>query len=239
HLGMRTLLVAPLVLVTALAAAYLSPWYFAVTLILIIGAGFWFARGALVVGLAIPTSIIGTFLILGMLGRSLNVISLAGLAFAVGMLVDNAVVVLENIYRRWDKGEPPFTAAVRGTMEVGGAVLSSTLTTVAVFLPIVFVQEEAGQLFRDIAMAISAAVGLSLLVSMTVIPPAAAPMFRHRTEGEAPLRAPGRLVRMVSWPVRLLERMGSGFVISVVKFNAWIQRGLARQIAVVVLLVGS
>ena len=82
----------------------MSPWFFVITLALIVGCGFWFARGALVVGLAIPTSIIGTFLVLGMLGRSLNVISLAGLAFAVGMLVDNAVVVLENIYRRHDTG---------------------------------------------------------------------------------------------------------------------------------------
>ena len=123
-----------------------------VTLAIIVGAGFWFARGALVVGLAIPTSIVGTFLLLDMLGRSLNVVSLAGLAFAVGMLVDNAVVVLENIYRRYDElHEPPMTAAVKGTQEVWGAVLSSTLTTVAVFLPIVFIQEEAGQLFRDIA----------------------------------------------------------------------------------------
>src|SRR5690606_35857966 len=197
---------APLVLVTALAAAYLSPWYFAVTLILIIGAGFWFARGALVVGLAIPTSIIGTFLILGMLGRSLNVISLAGLAFAVGMLVDNAVVVLETIFRRWDKGEPPLSAAVRGTMEVGGAVLSSTLTTVAVFLPIVFVEEEAGQLFRDIAMAISAAVSLSLLISMTLIPMASARLFTSRSDEQSPTRAPGRRMRIVTWPGRRMER---------------------------------
>ncbi len=117
---------------------------------------------------------------LGLLGRSLNVISLAGLAFAVGMLVDNAVVVLENIYRRWDNGEPPLEASVRGTVEVWGAVLSSTLTTVAVFLPIVFVQEEAGQLFRDIALAISAAVVLSLVASMTFIPMAARRLLRER-----------------------------------------------------------
>ena len=173
HLGVRTLIVIPLILITALASVYLSPWYFMLCMALIVGAGFWFARGALVVALAIPTSIIASFLVMGMLGRSLNVISLAGLAFAVGMLVDNAVVVLENIYRRHAMGEPPFQAAVKGTQEVLGAVTASTITTVAVFLPIVFVQEEAGQLFRDIALAISAAVTLSLVVSMTVIPTAA------------------------------------------------------------------
>ncbi|MCA9103680.1 MAG: efflux RND transporter permease subunit, partial [Planctomycetales bacterium] len=177
HLGVRTLITIPLVISTAVAAAYLSPWFFVVSLIVIITAGFWFARGALVVGLAIPTSIIGTFLVLNILGRSLNVISLAGLAFAVGMLVDNAVVVLENIYRRYSLGEPPMTAAARGTEEVWGAVVASTLTTIAVFLPVVFVQEEAGQLFRDIALAISAAVGLSMVVSMTLIPTASARLF--------------------------------------------------------------
>jgi HAE1 family hydrophobic/amphiphilic exporter-1 len=184
HLGVRTLIVIPLIMATALGAVYVSPWLFAVCLAIVVGAGFWFARGALVVGLAIPTSIIGTFLILGMLGRSLNVISLAGLAFAVGMLVDNAIVVLENIYRRYAMGESPFTAAARATQEVWGAVVASTLTTVAVFVPVVFVQEEAGQLFQDIALAISAAVGLSLVVSVTLIPMASARLFGNRRNDE-------------------------------------------------------
>lgn len=186
HLGARTILASPIILATALAAVYVSPWFFAACLLILLLAGFWFARGALVVGLAIPTSIVGTFLVLGMLGRSLNVISLAGLAFAVGMLVDNAVVVLENIYRRFALGEPPFTAAVKGTSEVWGAVVASTLTTVAVFLPVVFVQEEAGQLFRDIALAISAAVSFSLLVSMTLIPTASARLLGGTEEGNKP-----------------------------------------------------
>ncbi|MFV1959107.1 MAG: efflux RND transporter permease subunit, partial [Planctomycetota bacterium] len=98
-------------------------------------------RSTLVVSLAIPTSIVGTFMLLGMPGRSLNVISLAGLAFAVGMLVDNAIVVLENIYRYHQMGVPPLRAAVKGTHEVGGAVLASTLTTLAVFIPILFLHD--------------------------------------------------------------------------------------------------
>jgi HAE1 family hydrophobic/amphiphilic exporter-1 len=131
-------------------------------------------RSTLIVALAIPVSVVGTFLVMSIFGRTLNVISLAGMAFAVGMLVDNAVVVLENIYTRWSAGEDARTAAVRGAGEVWGAVLASTLTTVAVFLPIIFVKEEAGQLFGDIAMAISAAVLLSLVVSVLVVPVAAA-----------------------------------------------------------------
>jgi hydrophobic/amphiphilic exporter-1 (mainly G- bacteria), HAE1 family len=148
-------------------------------------------RSTLVIGMAIPTSIIGSFLVLHALGRSLNVISLAGMAFAVGMLVDNAVVVLENIYRRYQMGEPRFTAAIRGTKEVWGAVLASTLTTLAVFIPVVFVQEEAGQLFRDIALAISSGIGLSLIVSITLIPVASARLLSDRPGSGQSLSTPG------------------------------------------------
>jgi HAE1 family hydrophobic/amphiphilic exporter-1 len=239
HLGVRTLVVIPLIAISALAAAYLSPWFFAISLLLVIGCGFWFARGALVVGLAIPTSIVGTFLILGALGRSLNVISLAGLAFAVGMLVDNAVVVLENVYRRWVEGESPFQAAVSGTTEVWGAVLSSTLTTIAVFLPIVFVQEEAGQLFRDIAMAISAAVALSMLISMTLIPMASSRLFGERkaagSDGSQALAVPSQNEdaaihsTKTSAVVQGIERFGGAFINAVVGANAWLQNGLIRR----------
>ena len=124
----------------------------------------------LVIAIAIPISIIGTFLMMNWFGRTLNVISLAGMAFAVGMVVDNSIVVLENIYRHRQMGKSRFQAAHDGATEVWGAVLASTLTTIAVFLPVLFVQEEAGQLFRDIAIAISCAVGLSLIVAITVIP---------------------------------------------------------------------
>ncbi len=123
-----------------------------------------------VVAVAIPISVIGTFIVMNMLGRNLNVISLAGIAFAVGMLVDNAIVVLENIDRHRGMGKTPYQAAHDGAREVWGAVFASTLTTVAVFLPVAFVQEEAGQLFRDIAIAVSCAVSLSLFVSVSVIP---------------------------------------------------------------------
>jgi len=123
-----------------------------------------------IVAFSIPISVISTFLAVSALGRNLNVVMLAGLAFAVGMVVDNAIVVLENIYRHRQMGKDRFAAALEGTREVWGAVLASTLTTMAVFLPVVFIEEEAGQLFRDIAIAICCAVGLSLAVASTVIP---------------------------------------------------------------------
>ncbi|MEQ9411524.1 MAG: efflux RND transporter permease subunit [Fuerstiella sp.] len=137
-------------------------------------------RSVLIVGLAIPISVIGTCLFVKIFGRSVNVISLAGMAFAVGMVVDNAIVVLENIYRHHQMGKSARQAALQGTQEVWGAVLASTLTTLAVFVPVIFVQGQAGQLFRDIAIAISCAVALSLLISVTVIPTAAARLLERR-----------------------------------------------------------
>jgi HAE1 family hydrophobic/amphiphilic exporter-1 len=116
--------------------------------------------------MAIPISVIGTFIFMWGFGRSLNVVSLAGISFAVGMLVDNAIVVLENIDRHRQMGKGPFEASYDGAREVWGAVLASTATTVAVFLPVIFIEEEAGQLFKDIAIAITFAILISLAVSI-------------------------------------------------------------------------
>jgi len=124
----------------------------------------------IIVATTIPISIIGTFIFMNLLGRNLNIISLAGIAFAVGMLIDSAIVVLENIDRHRKMGKTAFNSAHDGTREVWGAILASTLTTIAVFLPVVFMKDEAGQLFRDIAIAVTSAVGLSLFVSVSVIP---------------------------------------------------------------------
>ncbi len=138
----------------------------------------------LVIALAIPISIIGSCLMMVLFGRTINVISLAGCAFAAGMVVDNSIVVLENIYRHRQMGKKKAAAAFYGAKEVWGAVLASTLTTVAVFLPVIFVEEEAGQLFRDIAIAISCGVLLSLVVSITVIPSLASRIIKTSYEEE-------------------------------------------------------
>ena len=127
-------------------------------------------RATLVVSLAIPVSIVATFVAMAATGRTLNVISLAGIAFAVGMIVDAAIVVLENIYRLRERGMSRREAAYHGARQVWGAILVSALTTVLVFAPILVMQLEAGQLFRDIAVAISVSVLLSLVVAVTVIP---------------------------------------------------------------------
>ncbi len=157
-------------------------------------------RPALVVITAIPVSILATLLLMDATGRSINVVSLAGMAFAVGMLIDASIVVLENIDTWLQRGVSPAKAALEGTREVWGAVLASTLTTIAVFVPILGWQAEVGQLLRDVALAVSLAVTSSLLVSITLIPSMAGKVLRR---GNGDERRPSRIrlliLRQVSW----------------------------------------
>jgi HAE1 family hydrophobic/amphiphilic exporter-1 len=183
-------------------------------------------RSTLIVAVAIPVSVVGTFLVLASFGRTLNVISLAGMAFAVGMLVDNAVVVLESIFSRWTAGEAARTAAVKGAGEVWGAVVASTLTTVAVFLPVLFVREEAGQLFGDIALAISAAVLLSLVVSVLVVPVAAAWLLGRQRP------AAGRAADPAA-------RLGAAFTAGVVGLDRFLLASLPRKLAASAAIVAA
>ena len=262
HFGYRAVFVVPLIVLSSLAAAFVNPWFFVLLLAFIVGAGLWFARGALIVATAIPISIIASFLVMQLLGRSLNVISLAGMAFAVGMLVDNAVVVLENIFRHYERGKSPFKAAVEGAQEVLGAVFASTVTTVAVFLPIVFVQEEAGQLFRDMALAISSAVLVSLLVSLSVIPTLASRLLGEISNQQNPPaadrtaslildaanpksqqpnqsnRKKTRLMGLVAMLATGLRTLGQSISNLVLAINRWVQRSKLRQLAVLVTMVG-
>ncbi len=127
-------------------------------------------RATLTVALAIPICLVTSFLLMHLAGRTLNVISMAGLAFAVGMVLDASIVVLENIVRLREAGMPAAEASEKGALQVLGALIASTATTVAIFLPIVFLEGEAGQLFADLALTITAAICLSFVVATTVIP---------------------------------------------------------------------
>lgn len=122
------------------------------------------------IAMSIPVSIIATFFLMGQAGISLNIMSLGGIALATGLLVDNAIVVLENISRYRASGEGLVSAAIKGASEVGGAVIAATLTTIAVFLPLAFVDGIAGQLFRDQALTVTFALAISLGVAVTLIP---------------------------------------------------------------------
>ena len=131
-------------------------------------------RSTWIIAGAIPVSVIGTFLLMYSNSVSLNIMSLGGIALAVGMLVDNAIVVLENIVRKKEQGESISDSAKNGTSEVASAVVAATLTTIAVFFPMVFVSGIAGELFRDQALTVTFALVLSLLVAVTLIPMLAA-----------------------------------------------------------------
>jgi len=139
-------------------------------------------RSTLIIGAAIPISVIITFFLMYSSHISLNIISLGGLALGIGMLVDNSIVVLESIQRYREKGHTAYDASLQGTSEVAGAVTASTLTTVAVFFPIVFVEGIAGQLFKDMALTVTFSLLASLVVSLTLVPMLNTAMRRQNTK---------------------------------------------------------
>ena len=153
-----------------------------------------------VVSLSLPVSIITTFFFMGQLGLSLNVMSLGGLALATGLVVDDSIVVLESIAKARERGLGMLEAAIQGTREVSMAVVASTLTTIAVFLPLVFVEGIAGQLFRDQALTVAIAIAVSLVVSLTLIP------MLSSLKGRAPLAFPEEAPRARHEPTRGWQR---------------------------------
>jgi hydrophobic/amphiphilic exporter-1 (mainly G- bacteria), HAE1 family len=175
----------------------------------------------LIISLAIPISIVATFAAMYFRGITLNVMSLGGLALAIGMLVDDAIVVLESIFRCREEGDEPVAAARRGTQEVFMAVVSTTLTTVAVFFPLSFVEGVAGQLFVDQALTVTFALLTSMAVSFTVVPMLAAlqaPDLRSGGEGLWAVRlfkaAWSRATRLIPFRALNLPALVVGFPLS-------------------------
>lgn len=142
----------------------------------------------LLIAASIPVSLAATIVFLNMTGRSINVISLAGLAFATGMVLDAAIVVLENFVRMRDEGQEPNKAAENAVSQVFGALFASTVTTVAVFIPVMFFEDVEGQLFADLALTIAVAVSFSLVVAATVLPLGAA-LFLAKADKARPSSA--------------------------------------------------
>ena len=172
------------------------------------------ARATLVIATTIPLTIIGTFVAMAVLGRSLNVISLAGLAFAVGMVIDAAIVVLENIFRHKEMGKNDYDASLIGTKEVWQAVFLSALTTVLVFIPLLLVQVEAGQLFRDISVAICVAISLSLVLAITLIPVISNKLKLLQTDSK-------KKIWKFNNP-RILNTIALNFLYKFYKYLAWV-----------------
>lgn len=169
-------------------------------------------RSTLVIALAIPISIVATFALIYFGGFSLNLMSLGGLALGVGMMVDSSIVVLENIFRRrTELGEPPEVAAARGASEVGAAIVASTLTTLVIFLPVVFIQGVSGQLFREMAYVVSFSLVCSLLVSLSLVPMLAAKLPRSVNDARGARPKWAVAVRLAAWAERRMRRWEEGY----------------------------
>ena len=138
-------------------------------------------RATLIPAVTVPVSIIAAFIVMYALGFSINLLTLLAMVLAIGLVVDDAIVVLENIYRRIEMGEPPILAAYRGAKEVGFAVIATTLVLISVFVPLVFLEGNIGRLFTEFALAIAAAVAFSSFTALTLSPMMASKILKKRT----------------------------------------------------------
>ncbi|MBM7647333.1 HAE1 family hydrophobic/amphiphilic exporter-1 [Bacillus ectoiniformans] len=162
-------------------------------------------KSPLIIGVAIPYSVIVTFVLMYFADFNLNIMTLGALALGIGMLVDNAIVVIENIYRHLSMGKDSKEAAREGTKEVGGAITASTLTTVAVFLPVVFISGILGQIFKEFALTISFSLIASLVVALTVIPMIASRWLkkpRETAENKKASKSSLQFERSIKWALR-------------------------------------
>ncbi len=196
-------------------------------------------RPTIAIGIAIPLSIVSTFIAFYIMGYTLNLITLAGLALGVGMLVDNAVVVIENIFRHLEEGKTPFEAARIGASEVGMAIIASSLTTIAVFFPMMFASGVAGKLSQSLAVSVVVALLASLFVSLTIIPMLASWIFvvkrKKKDSGEHSILGESRFSAVNHFYRRLLQQV-------LVKRKAFIWSVLGAfvlSILLVIFLVGK
>ena len=190
--------------------------------LLAVGILWWFlrqVRATLLIAATIPVCLLTTVIMLALFGRTVNVISLAGMAFATGMVLDAAIVVLENIVRLRERGEKPSMASLVGARQVWGALLASTVTTVAIFVPILFLKDAEGQLFADLAITIAVSVGISLVVAVTILPVAAEHMLKKlpasESAGARAKRIAARLMNVTGTPLRRIAIIG-GLVIAAI-----------------------
>ena len=183
-------------------------------------------RSTIIIGVSIPISIVATFFLMYRTGTTLNIMSLGGLALGVGMLVDNAIVVLESIFKKREKGDSAYVAARDGAAEVGMAVVASTLTTVAVFLPVVFLEGIAAQLFRDQALTVSFSLIASLAVSLTLIP-----MMAALAGGSGAAQAASPAAGEDAKPAGRIRRgFRAAFVTAPAKLISWARIGVSKTL---------
>ncbi|MFO7446431.1 MAG: efflux RND transporter permease subunit [Ignavibacteriaceae bacterium] len=174
-------------------------------------------RGSIIMGLSMPISVIATFAVLYLSNITLNIISMAGLALAIGMLVDNSIVVLENIFRHRELGESRADAADIGASQVGMAITASTLTTIAVFLPVLFVPNITGQLFKDMVLTITFSLVVSLLVALTLVPMMASSILELEKTGTD------------GWLNKFKQKVGSGIDVLTNRYKKILLWSLKRR----------
>ncbi|MFC0446187.1 efflux RND transporter permease subunit [Pseudidiomarina halophila] len=178
-------------------------------ILLALGMLYWMIRGfraTLLIGLTIPISLAAALFVMAMLGRSLNIISLAGLAFAVGLVLDAAIVVQENFLRLRQQGVATLAAAQKSASDVGPALFASTATTVAIFTPVIFMDGVAGQLFFDLAVTMSVAVVASMLAAMLLIPVVAVKVLKQESSAHDPLPLWSKLANLYGRATRTTKR---------------------------------
>jgi hydrophobe/amphiphile efflux-1 (HAE1) family protein len=190
-------------------------------------------RGTFISALALPTSVVGTFFVMYVLGYSLNQMTLLALSLAIGLLIDDAVVVREAITHRLEQGESPEQAASEGTRDVGLAVLATTFTLVAVFVPVAFMPGIVGQFFRQFGLTISVAVLISLFVSFTVDPMLSARLVKRRIPGQSHTESENVVARLLRSSFEATER-GYAALLGWVLRHKWTTLGLS-----LLALVGS
>ncbi|MFC2159083.1 efflux RND transporter permease subunit, partial [Acidobacteriota bacterium] len=189
-------------------------------------------RPTFVIALAIPLSIITTFIALYAAGYTINLLTLGGLALGVGMLVDNAVVVIENIFRHIEEGKDKNTAAKRGASEVGMAITASTLTTIAVFFPMMFASGITGKMTRALALSIAFSLLASLFVALTIVPMVASILFKSKGD----VKGKGEVKEVKFEGMRKLYR---GLLDKALKRRGWVLAGALVLFLLSFVLVGS
>lgn len=188
-------------------------------------------KTSLIIGVSIPTSIFATFALMYIFGMSMNMISMGGLAIGIGMLVDNSVVVLENIFKYWKNGMTGKRASQVGASEVGMAITASTLTTIAVFFPLMFVGGTIGQLFKDLSLTITFSLLASIIVALTFVPMACSKLLRY-TEVKAYKKRGNIFSRILDLWGKAIDLLDKGY-------KHLLKYVLARKIRVIVVFIGA
>jgi multidrug efflux pump len=204
-------------------------------LVLVVLVNFLFLRSfaaTTIASIAIPTSLVGTFALMEVLGFSVNGLTLLGLILAIGLLVDDAIVVLENIYRRQEGGEAPLQAAIHGAREVAFPVIATSVSLIAVLVPLAFLRGNTGRLFREFSLTVAGSIAISTFVALTLIPMLCAKFLRARP-------AHGRFARAFEHRVERTNHRYGGAVAWAVRHPAPVLAGLGATLLLSALIYAS